>query len=53
VIILSFTLDCGTIMAGGMPPPFHWGVFAAGLGIGVLGYAKAAARDRSSAVAAA
>jgi hypothetical protein len=53
VIILSFTLDCRTIMAGDMPPPFHWGVFAAGLGIGVLSYARAAARDRNSAAAAA
>jgi hypothetical protein len=36
VIVLSFTLDHLNIMAGGMPHPFHWTVFALGLGIGVV-----------------
>jgi hypothetical protein len=40
VIILSFTLDYRNIMAGGMPHPFHWGVFGLGLGAGVLSYAR-------------
>src|SRR5579863_1281657 len=41
VIILSFTLDYGNILAGGMPNPFHWGVFGLGLGIGAVGYGRA------------
>ncbi len=41
VIILSFTLDYRNIMAGGLPHPFHWGVFGLGLGIGILSYAFA------------
>jgi hypothetical protein len=36
VIILSFTLDYRNVMAGGMPYPFHWGVFSLGLGIGAV-----------------
>ncbi len=39
VIVLSFTLDYRNIMAGGMPHPFHWGVFGLGMGIGAAGYA--------------
>jgi hypothetical protein len=42
VIILSFTLDYRNITAGGMPHPFHWGVFALGLAIGAVSYATAA-----------
>ncbi len=42
VIVLSFTLDYRNIMAGGMPHPFHWGVFGLGMGIGVVSYARAA-----------
>jgi len=41
VIVLSFTLDYRNIMAGGMPHPFHWGVFALGMGIGVVSYGRA------------
>jgi len=36
VIVLSFTLDYRNIMAGGMPHPFHWGVFGLGMGIGAV-----------------
>src|SRR5579863_2842445 len=36
VVILSFTLDYRNIMAGGMPNPFHWGVFGLGMGIGAV-----------------
>ena len=42
VIVLSFTLDYRNIMAGGMPHPFHWGVFGLGMGIGVVSYGRAA-----------
>jgi hypothetical protein len=42
VIVLSFTLDHGNITAGGMPHPFHWGVFGLGLGIGAVSYGRAA-----------
>jgi hypothetical protein len=38
VIVLSFTLDYRNIMAGGMPHPFHWGVFGLGMGIGAASY---------------
>jgi hypothetical protein len=41
VIILSFTLDYRNITAGGMPHPFHWGVFALGLAIGGVSYGSA------------
>jgi hypothetical protein len=41
VIVLSFTLDYRNIMAGGMPHPFHWGVFGLGLGIGAFSYGRA------------
>ncbi len=40
VIVLSFTLDYRNIMAGGMPHPFHWGVFGLGLGIGAVSYGR-------------
>ncbi len=34
VIIISFTLDYRNILAGGLPNPFHWGVFTLGMAIG-------------------
>lgn len=34
IIIISFTLDYRNILAGGLPNPFHWGVFAAGMVVG-------------------
>jgi hypothetical protein len=42
IIVLSFTLDYRNILAGGMPHPYHWGVFALGLGIGLASYVQAA-----------
>ena len=42
VIILSFTLDYRTIMAGGLPRPFHWSVFALGMAMGIASFAHAA-----------
>jgi hypothetical protein len=48
VLILSFTMDYRNVMAGGMPQPFHWSVFLAGLGLGLGGYATAAWRTGQS-----
>ena len=45
VIVISFTLDCRNIMAGGMPHPFHWGVFGMGMIVGAISYAGAAYRQ--------
>ena len=42
VIVVSFTMDWRNIMAGGMPRPFHWPLFGAGLAIGLASYAAAA-----------
>jgi hypothetical protein len=42
VIIISFVLDYRNLMAGGMPHPFNWSMFSAGLLIGVGSYAWAA-----------
>jgi|SRR5579864_535318 len=41
-IIVSFTLDYGNVVRGGMPHPFHWPLFGAGLTIAVFGYVGAA-----------
>ena len=41
VVIIAFALDYENIMAGGMPNPFHWGVFIVGLATGVASYAWA------------
>jgi hypothetical protein len=42
VIVFSFAMDYRTLMAGGMPHPFNWRVFTAGLLIGLGSYAWAA-----------
>jgi len=42
VIVVAFALDYRNIMSGGMPHPFPWGVFALGLGGGLLTYVIAA-----------
>ena len=42
IIIISFAMDYRHIMAGGMPNPFHWSVFASGLAVGVCSYVWAA-----------
>jgi hypothetical protein len=36
VVIVSFVLNAGVVLAGGTPSEFHWPVFAAGMGIGVV-----------------
>ena len=42
VIVISFAMDYANLMAGGMPHPFHWNLFSAGLLIGVGSYVWAA-----------
>ena len=46
VIILSFTLDYRNLMAGGVPRPFPWPVFAIGEGIGLASYALFVVQSR-------
>jgi hypothetical protein len=41
VIVVAFAMDYRNIMAGGQPNPFHWGVFALGLLLGLASYALA------------
>ncbi len=45
IVIVSFTLDAGRILAGGIPDTFAWPVFAAGLGLAAWG-ATTAILDR-------
>jgi hypothetical protein len=42
VIVISFAIDYGNLLAGGMPNRFNWAVFFAGLAIGVGSYVLAA-----------
>jgi hypothetical protein len=44
IIVISFAMDYRKMMAGGMPDRFAWWLFFAGLGTGVLSYARAARR---------
>ena len=37
IVVLSFTLDAGRILAGGVPDAFAWPVFAAGLAVATWG----------------
>jgi hypothetical protein len=46
VLVISFALDYRNLMAGGMPNPFAWSVFGAGLLIGVGSYTLAARAPR-------
>ncbi len=41
VVIVSFTLDAGRILAGGVPDSFAWPIFAAGLGLAAWGVTTA------------
>jgi hypothetical protein len=43
VIVTSFAMDYRNVMAGGMPNPFHWGVFASGMMIAIASYGWAVA----------
>lgn len=42
VVILSFVWDYRNTMAGGLPNPFNWPLFFAGLAIALLGFLSAA-----------
>jgi hypothetical protein len=42
VIVVAFAMDYRNILAGGMPQPFHWGVFWTGMAIGMGSYLRAA-----------
>jgi hypothetical protein len=46
VIVISFAMDYGNIMAGGMPQRFNWGMFAVGLVIGIGSYAWSVRQSR-------
>ncbi len=45
VIVLAFVWDARNTLAGGMPNPFNWPLFLAGLAIGLTGFV-AAVRNR-------
>ncbi len=45
VVILSFCVDFRVVLEGGMPPPFRWGLFGAGLGLGIAALGAGIRRD--------
>jgi hypothetical protein len=45
VIVISFAMDYANIMAGGMPHPFNWSLFALGMTIGIVSYGWASSRS--------
>jgi hypothetical protein len=49
ILIVSFTLDYRNVLSGGMPRPFHWGVFGLGLAKGTGSYLWAAVNSRTRA----
>ena len=53
IVILSYTLDAGSLLTGGVPGPYPWPVFAAGLGMALAAAAHAFgwARKRTPATA--
>jgi hypothetical protein len=36
LVLLSFTIDFQVVVAGGLPPPFRWWLFGAGMAAGVM-----------------
>lgn len=44
IVVLSFTLDAGILMEGGMPKPFRWWLFAIGEGMGIVALAAVCRR---------
>jgi hypothetical protein len=48
IIVVSFTLDCRNVMAGGIPQSFNWLVFGLGETIGILSYASGARSPHGS-----
>lgn len=51
IIVISFAEDYRNLLAGRMPHPFDWLVFASGLALGIAGYAHAAWQSRRKAYA--
>jgi hypothetical protein len=45
VIVISFAMDYSNLLAGRMPHPFHWSVFALGMTVGIGSYGWAAWRS--------
>lgn len=45
VVIFSFTLDAGRILAGGIPSAFAWPIFVAGMALAILGVAPLLGRN--------
>jgi hypothetical protein len=41
IIIASFAWDAPVLLAGGMPQPFRWPVFAVGEAVGIAAFAHA------------
>ena len=52
VIVISFAADYPNIMAGGLPNPFHWNLFALGMALGAGSYAWAVRQSRPEAATA-
>jgi hypothetical protein len=48
IIVLAFTWDCRNIMAGGMPNPFNWPLFALGEALGLVAFFHAVWASRPS-----
>jgi hypothetical protein len=46
LIVLSFTIDAGVVVAGGAAPPYRWWMLGAGVAFGGAGFAAAVARFR-------
>jgi len=46
LVVLSFTIDWKTVVAGGAAPPYRWWMFGAGAALGGAGFAAAVARFR-------
>jgi hypothetical protein len=47
IVVIACCLDYPNITRGGLPNPFHWGLFTAGELLGVAGFASAAASSKS------
>lgn len=47
IVVTACCLDYPNISRGGLPNPFHWGVFLMGEGIGLAGFAAAVMSSRS------
>src|SRR5437899_933673 len=41
ILLAAFCWDYPNILAGGLPRPFHWSLFAFGEGLGLLGFLHA------------